>query len=179
MILPKRSDTLLTSWQGPFHVVNKCFPVNYLVDVRGNNKLFHVNMLKRYSVHEEDPAAESLMSTLQDVAMATAATVIDDVDETDDGFQEGVPLPVFEKHETWRDVLADKELPCADRLKILKLLASFSNILTDVPGETDEITHVITLSDYTPIKVHQYSLPLHYEEAIKTELRQMLNMGIV
>lgn len=132
MILPKRSDTLLTSWQGPFHVVNKCFPVNYLVDVRGNNKLFHVNMLKRYSVHEEDPAAESLMSTLQDVAMV--AVVTDDV-ESNGGLQEGVPLPVFEQNETWKDVFVDKELLCDNKLKIFKMLASFSDILTDIHGE--------------------------------------------
>lgn len=84
--------------QKSVNVVKKCSPVNYLIDVRGNHKLFQVNMLKRYFARDENHADEGSMSTSQDVAMETAAAVIDDVDETDDGFQEGVSLSVFEQH---------------------------------------------------------------------------------
>lgn len=64
-------------------------------------------------------------------------------------------------------------------MKIMGILESFTNILTGIPGETNATTHVITLSDRTPIKARQYSLPFNYEEAIKTELLQMLNAGII
>lgn len=45
LLLPKKTDTLLSSWRGPFTVVNKCSPLNYIVDVRGNHKLLHITSL--------------------------------------------------------------------------------------------------------------------------------------
>lgn len=92
------------------------------------------------------------------------------INETDEGFQEGLPFLVFEQEATWHDVAVDKDLPEVDRTKILTMLECFSDILMDVSGEMNETTHVITLSYKTPIRVRQYSLPLHYEESIKMEL---------
>lgn len=57
------------------------------------------------------------------------------------------------------------------------ILESFSDILTYSPGETNAKTHVITLSNNTLVR--HYSIPLHYEETIKTELTRMLNASII
>lgn len=59
------------------------------------------------------------------------------------------------------------------------MLASYSDIVTDVPGSTDAMQHVVMLSDNKPIVVRQYPLPLHYEYAVRKELTQLLNMDIV
>lgn len=40
----------------------------------------------------------------------------------------------------------------------------------DIPGLTAEMTHVIKVSDNTPVKVHQYSFHLHYDNMIKKEM---------
>lgn len=53
----------------------------------------------------------------------------------------------------WRDVVVDKDLTEVDGNKILTMLESFSDILTDFPWETSETTHVIILSNNTKIKV--------------------------
>lgn len=89
VMLPERSDTLLTSWQGPFTMVKWCSPANHLTDVRGNQKLFPVNMLKIYFVREKEQVEEISTSPSEDGAMANSVFVTDDMDETDDGFQEG------------------------------------------------------------------------------------------
>lgn len=75
--------------------------------------------------------------------------------------------------------VVDNDLRVSNITKIISMLESFSDIITDIPGETDATTHAITLTGNTPIKVIQYSLPLHCEEAIKTELLQILNAGVI
>lgn len=66
ILLPDKSDTLLTSWQGPFSVIKHCSPVNYLADVNGNHKLFHINMLKQYYSGSENQ--------LQEISTVTPST---------------------------------------------------------------------------------------------------------
>lgn len=45
-MLPDKSNNLLTFWQGPFEVIKRISPVNYVIDVRGNHNTFHFKMLK-------------------------------------------------------------------------------------------------------------------------------------
>lgn len=46
---------------------------------KGNHKLFHVDMLKRYFAKEEDQVKEISTSALEDVAMANPMFVINDI----------------------------------------------------------------------------------------------------
>ena len=48
VLLPDNSNKLLMSWRGPFKVLKVQSKVDYIVDVKGKAKLFHVNLLKRY-----------------------------------------------------------------------------------------------------------------------------------
>lgn len=59
------------------------------------------------------------------------------------------------------------------------MLASYSDIFTDLPGLTDATQHVKTLSDDKPVVVKPYPLPLHNEDAVKKELTLLLNSGII
>lgn len=70
LLLSETTNTLLTSWQGPLAVVKQTSPVNYIVDLRGNHKLFHVNMLKQYHSRDESPVEETSTS-LQSQDMLT------------------------------------------------------------------------------------------------------------
>ena len=52
VLLPSASNKLLTSWLGPFPIT-KVFHPDYRVLVKGKEKVFHANMLKRYVRREE------------------------------------------------------------------------------------------------------------------------------
>lgn len=80
-----------------------------------------------------------------------------------------VPYPTFQQTETWHDVVVDNDLAVSDVTKNMGILESFSDKVTDIPGEINTTTHVITLTNNTPIKVRQYNIPLHYEDTIKIE----------
>ena len=52
VLLPSASSKLLSSWLGPFPIT-KVFHPDYRVLVKGKEKVFHANMLKRYVQREE------------------------------------------------------------------------------------------------------------------------------
>ena len=49
ILLPSSANKLLAKWQGPFEIIEKVNKVNYRINVRGNNKVFHINMIKKYN----------------------------------------------------------------------------------------------------------------------------------
>lgn len=97
IMLPDKTYTLLSSWQGPFTVIKSCSPLNYIVDVRGNHKLFYINMLKQYYSRPEDQVEENSTSESFGVRHANTVSVIDngDGDTTDDDFTQLIPCPVL------------------------------------------------------------------------------------
>ena len=52
VLLPSASNKLLSSWLGPFPIT-KVFHPDYRVLVKGKEKVFYANMLKRYVRHEK------------------------------------------------------------------------------------------------------------------------------
>ena len=48
LLLPENNNKLQMSWKGPYKVVRRVNSCDYQVTVRGNTKLYHANMLKRY-----------------------------------------------------------------------------------------------------------------------------------
>lgn len=158
----------------------QCSPLNYITDVRGNHKLCHVNMWKTYHSRDESQVEEISRQTSSKIRHANAVSMTDNIDEeVNDGFSDGIRYPVFKQTESLRDVNIDSDIQGNDRAQILDMSGSYSDILTDIPGSIDATQHVMTLSDNKPIAVRQYPLPLHYEDAVKKELTQLLNMHIV
>ena len=48
ILLPTQQTKLLLAWKGPFEIIKVLNDVNYVVNVRGKEKVFHINMLKKY-----------------------------------------------------------------------------------------------------------------------------------
>lgn len=178
-MLPENTNTLLASWQGPFTVVKLCSPVSYIIEMRGNYKVSHRDMLKHYYTRNEDQAEEISTLTLKDIRIANTVSIIDNSDEEGNGgFSKGIPFLVLKQTETWHVFHINSDLLGTDRSQVLAMLEAYVDVLMDIPGSTNA-THVITLFVSTPIRVCQYSLPLHYEYGIKTKITQLLNMGVV
>lgn len=81
-----------------------CSPVNYITDIRGHHKIFHINMLKKYIAMEEDDVKGNLTQASNDVVMPNSVSLFDDTDNGEDGFKDGIPFPVLSQKESWRDV---------------------------------------------------------------------------
>lgn len=48
ILLPSDRNKLTMQWKGPFPVTRKKNDVDYELQLNGNKKIFHINMLKKY-----------------------------------------------------------------------------------------------------------------------------------
>lgn len=62
---------------------------------------------------------------------------------------------------------------------MLQLVTEFSDVLTDVPGRTSIIEHEIKVISDDSIRSKPYSVPHALKDTIKTEIDQMLKMGMI
>ena len=62
---------------------------------------------------------------------------------------------------------------------VLQVLGAYDSVFTDVLGKSNVIQHQITLTDSTPIRSKPYHFPYAIRENLKTEIQQMLDLGII
>ena len=56
VLLSNEKSKLLTQWKGPYEVLEKTSAVDYRINMEGQKKIFHVNMLKGYVERKDDHA---------------------------------------------------------------------------------------------------------------------------
>ena len=62
VLLPTSSNKLLMTWSGPFKVT-ECLHPDYRIELKGKNKIFHANMLKKYLRREGSSAFDQEIGT--------------------------------------------------------------------------------------------------------------------
>ena len=112
ILLPTDTSKLLMTWKGPYKVVEPRGEVNYVILVKGKQKLYHVNMLKRYVSREEDEPIETV-----------SAAIVED-DETDIApMSLRGALPQLEETETFKDVKYGDTLSDDQRQQMEELIS--------------------------------------------------------
>ncbi|KAL8586910.1 hypothetical protein ACOMHN_051015 [Nucella lapillus] len=89
LLLPTDHNKILMHWKGPFDITEKVSHQDYRIDVNGKQKLFHANLLRKYTQRESQPA--------------TLAAVIEG-GEGDPEVEGEILIPEFRSGETYRDV---------------------------------------------------------------------------
>ena len=192
ILLPTSYNKLLAQWKGPFTVKERVSPVNYLVDVNGRTKRFHINMLKKYYTQDvvagvQDKLHRRTQEQMQCLRLVTktfaenhekcvcSATVISDPQEGECG-----PVtPVTSQEETHRDVQVGPELAGRDWLEVKKLLGKYGDIFSDRPKIANVPPHEIELTNHVPVRVKPYAIPLKMMEAVKKEIGDMEAAGVI
>jgi len=171
ILLPMDANKMLLRWKGPFPVLKKMGNCNYLLDMgNGGEKIFHINLLREY------------LERPQTVVLADIAVVRDqDTDSTSDFDVSKVRLGLVPtcQTETKDDIVYDSLLSDGSKSAAQRVFAKHSHMLTDLPGHTDLVEHVVRLTEDRPVSVRQYPLPFESEETIRSEVRKMLDMGII
>ena len=81
--------------------------------------------------------------------------------------------------ETLRDVKLGLGLTKSQEENMWQVLGAYDSVFTDVPGKSNVIQNQITLTDSTPIRYKPYPLPYAIRENLKTEIQEMLDLGII
>ncbi|KAL8598254.1 hypothetical protein ACOMHN_035204 [Nucella lapillus] len=138
LLLPTDHNKILMHWKGPFDITEKVSHQDYRIDVNGKQKLFHANLLRKYTQRESQSA--------------TLAAVIDG-GEGDPEVEGEILIPEFRSGETYRDVSLHEGLSGDKKEEARRLLRQFSESLTDKPGKTTLETYTVELTTKQPVHV--------------------------
>ena len=195
ILLPTDNNKLLRQWRGPF-VVERCGNGNnYGIEVNKRIKTYHVNMLKPYFERKSDvesfedatsePEGTKTIQASVGIAgnPAGSNSEVHESDSYDDkpsvDEEELLELGGHGQKETLRDVKLGLELTKSQEENVWQVLGAYDSVFTDVQGKSNVIQHQITLTDSAPIRSKLYPLPYAVRENLKTEIQEMLDLGII
>ncbi|XP_075539731.1 uncharacterized protein LOC142574564 [Dermacentor variabilis] len=165
VLLPGERNKLILMWKGPFNVVERQSPLDYVVDLGSRTTVFHINMLKKY---EERPNSELLQVT---------ATTVGTDDATGLELAETTPpYPSLIRTQTSKDVVISNQLTMDQRLQVEAVLTTYDDIFSDLPGKTDVLQCHLELTTTAPIQVRQYPMPFAVRNAVEKEVQDMLKV---
>ena len=180
LLLPTAHNKLELKWQGPYQILQVMGHNNYRLKVGGQERTYHVNMLKEYFERKEESVGKGILQ-------CAAAAVIPEVEEVDELGGENemgesgvkVEMPCLTQTETWRDVALCDELHEEQKSELQEMLQDFQDVLTDVPGRTDWIRHDIQLTSNEPIRKRPYPVPQAFKETMREEVDKMIEADII
>ena len=121
-------------------------------------RIVHANFLKKSST----PPAEVLTTP-----------VIQDESQED----EGIILTIILTAPT--DIKLSDNLNSQQKDQALKLMAEFTDVCNSIPGKTFKAYHEIQTGNSAPIRAAPYTIPVHYFEKVRGEIKTMLEIGII
>lgn len=168
LLLPSGTSKLLAKWQGPYVVTRKLGPVTYEIlcpERKQPKQVLHVNLLREFKERGSDLTGPE---DVKDQVMMVRA-IEEEEDEPD--------------MEPVRSLLKAPEcyssLNNQQQQQLTEVLQSFPSLFQKRPGRTEILTHNIILKDTTPIRQKPYRVPEKMVEQLKTEIKTMLEMGII
>ncbi|XP_072172659.1 uncharacterized protein [Diadema setosum] len=167
LLLPTSSNKLEMQWQGPFEVVGRVARHNYKLRVKGKEKTYHANLMKKY---QERAREES-------VREANHLRVIDEQGSEDEAVS--IECPSVVQTEGVSDVHISDELSNAERKELVGLVKGFADVMTDVPGHTNLAQHTVQLKTEEPIRSRPFPVPQSMRETIQEEVNTMLDMKVI
>ena len=180
-------------WRGPFPIIAKKSIMDYTIDFGHRQKTFHINMLKKYirrdetenrptaqaNVANELTAASLQIYVPEILELACTSIIVDEpeayiIEPSNVGHKDSnlIHVPILESKENFRDVHVNPDMTTDQISQVKRLITSYSDILTDLPGKTSLIgAHDIKLTDDIDIPMLDVNLILylmHLESKFKT-----------
>lgn len=143
LLLPTKPNKLLLQWRGPYTVVEKMSPVNYMIQVGSKRKNFHVNMLKLYYDRKMTKSEEN--SHQRDGESEEKPNSTDVSEETDSNQRSS---DESDSTESDTDSVPDEEMTTdsEERVTSKREVVANSVVLNDGDTEDSELIEVCPLS---------------------------------
>ena len=161
---------MLLQWKGPYEVVEVVIRMDYKIDVNGVVSTYHANMLKQY-VERQNELSHCLLS-------AEAIESVYDDDIVEFPLDECI-FPTAKKPESFRDVSISNTLTSEQRKEVETLMKQYPDVLSSLPGRTDQIQHDIKLLTSKPIRTKGYSIPYKTRSVMETKIQDMFDLGVI
>ena len=171
LLLPTESNKLLLQWKGPYEIVEVLNRMDYKVDVNGVVNPYHANMLKQY-VERQNVASHCLMS-----AEATAS--VNEDDDTEEFSLDDCAFPTAKQPESYNEVRISDTLTSEQRSEVETLKEQYPEVLSSLPGRTDQIQHDIKLLTSEPIRSKGYPILFKTRDVMEAEIQEMIDLDVI
>ncbi|GFO18188.1 gypsy retrotransposon integrase-like protein 1 [Plakobranchus ocellatus] len=185
VLLPTDSNKLLIQWKGPFKIVATVGIKDYRINMGGNEKNFHANLLKGYIARDQDASqatTDERPPTSSSAIPAASVMVIEDLEGEyfNDSDCEGLPeLRGRGSEETVNDLKYGDELTLDQRRQLEEVALTYSSIFSDRPGTASTEDHCIELTSSIPVRQRPYPVPYSMRQTLRDELREMEDLGVI
>ena len=171
ILQPERQNKMQLLWKGPYVVTDRIGDGNYKVQVNDKEKLYHINMLKKYIARDAMKEEE--------VHIVAVVMCEDDNADTDSRKSSTIPVVPLKKTEGPSHVKMAENLTEGQKKQVQEVCQRYAEALSDLPGETKLAECEILQENEQPIFVKQYPLPHSKVETVREEVQTMLKMGII
>ena len=174
IMLPTDADKLLMQWKGPFRIEKKMGPNDFKIRINGKSKVYHANMLKKYTKREEKTTANVIEVVSAAVVESSGSTEDDVVND-----EQLLELNYLKGKETYRDVKVAETLDEQKKQDLMNKIEGYKDIFSEAPGKTSLEEHHITLTSNTPVRTRPYAIPYNCRESLKKDIVEMEKLGII
>nr|KAG5688410.1 hypothetical protein BaRGS_001192 [Batillaria attramentaria]KAG5698105.1 hypothetical protein BaRGS_031795 [Batillaria attramentaria] len=173
LLLPGKANKLEVSWQGPFVVMGKKGVNDYRIQIGEKERLYHINVLKRYVERGDKPQSDHETKTVR----VSTAVVEEGPEEV--GFAAStIPLIPLQASEGPEQVNLDPSYPELHE-ELRSICSEFRDVLTDAPNSTSlDECEIVVLSEQ-PVRTQQYPLPHALRRTVEDEVDSMLKLGVI
>ncbi|KAL8598384.1 hypothetical protein ACOMHN_032661 [Nucella lapillus] len=164
VLLPDKHKRLQLSWKGPFPVIRKVNQVDYVIRIKGKEKVYHLNLIKKYN--ERETTQEQISVVIHE-------------EEEEDLKTGTIPLMPLKQMEDAKDIRYAEVLTHVQTKQLQQVVERHKNVFSDLPGKTTLAECEIRVQTETPVRVAQYPLPHSQMKVVKEEIAQMEAMGVI
>ena len=182
LLLPTKLNKLEMQWQGPFDIIKKVRENDYVINLDGQHKMFHANMLRKYLVRKTIDNGMVILCGCRHLAIATGGMAENDsLEETDtcEERSDDIKYCPLRATQTWKDVKISTDLNEDQQREVRQLLEEYSDVLTDIPGKTNLAECNIELTDDIPFRVKAYPVPYALKKEMDKEVSEMMKADII
>ena len=153
MLLPTDHNKFLTQWKGPFEVSSVVGLNDYRVKVKGKEKVFHANLLKKYFERDEATTeGAGAVVEVDDHFMHCEIEECEVKDAEDDDNVDFLEIDGYDAKESVAEVTTGSNLTEEYRSEFMDLAKKFSSLFTEGPGITELALHHIKLTSDEPVR---------------------------
>ena len=182
LLLPTKLNKLEMQWQGPFDIIKKVRENDYVINLDGQHKMFHANMLRKYLVRKTIDNGMVILCGCRHLEIATGGMAENDsLEETDtcEERSDDIKYCPLRATQTWKDVKISTDLNDDQQREVRQLLEEYSDVLTDIPGKTNLAECNIELTDDIPFRVKAYPVPYALKKEMDKEVSEMMKADII
>uniref|UniRef100_A0A8B9H0C2 ribonuclease H n=1 Tax=Astyanax mexicanus TaxID=7994 RepID=A0A8B9H0C2_ASTMX len=174
VLLPIPGSALCAKFSGPYTVERKLSETDYIIhtpDRQRKTRVCHINMLKPYVQRGKQNAPS--------VKPVTVATMLEKSDHSVDDDLPFRDSLIFSPHLPNSAILSNLDahlmhLSEEERHDVVKLINDYSCLFSDVPSQTNVLSHDIDVQGHLPIKQHAYRVNPMKRQQMQNEVQYLL-----